>query len=635
MGKPFKKEIGQLFETVKWTESQDTNSLAAFFNKSKGHPYYIVGSGGSLSACYYLANLLQNSGQFAKAITPLDIFYSKEVLHNCNVIFISSSGRNTDILFGFDIAISQNPKNICTISMREDSQLAKSANSYSISKSIDFSLPSKKDGFLATNSLVAYFSLFHKAFDNKCVKLKENYINDQFQFELKDFTDRLSPSHSLTVLYGGWGQSVAYDLESKFTEAALGNVLLSDYRNFGHGRHHWFAKRGKLSAIVALVTPEEEQIAKKTLDLIPSYIPKLFIISKEISSASSIELLIKSFYLVNAFGEMQSIDPGKPGVPEFGSKLYHLKYSSFYKQNRASKMDLRMENAILKKTSQSSISEIPKNELEYWTEKFTAFDKKIKGAKFSAIVFDYDGTLCSQEDRFKRKLDDEITLELNRLLKAGLTIGIATGRGQSVREDLQNTITNKSYWKNIVVGYYNGSDIGYLNDDNLPNTKLKTNKKLVEIEAKVKALKLPYKNVEIKLRPNQLTIETTDLSNWITTKRIIQNMVMSHSDSELQLLESTHSIDVVVKKTASKVNVIEFCNSKNTKFSCLTIGDKGQWPGNDYELLASEYSLSVDEVSPAPDSCWSYNRPGILGVKATLEYLRSIEIHDKYFTIDI
>jgi len=70
--------------------------------------------------------------------------------------------------------------------------------------------------------------------------------------------------------------------------------------------------------------------------------------------------------------------------------------------------------------------------------------------------------LCSQEDRFKRKLDNEITFELNRLLKAGITIGIATGRGQSVREDLQNTITNKSYWKNIVVGYYNGSDIGYL-----------------------------------------------------------------------------------------------------------------------------------------------------------------------------
>lgn len=632
MGKPFKKEISQLFETVRWAESQDISSLATFFNKSKGYPYYIVGSGGSLSACYYLTNLLQSNGQFAKAITPLDIFYSKEVLHNCNVIFISSSGRNTDILFGFDIAINQNPKSICTISMRSGSKLAKLANSYSISKSLDFSLPSKKDGFLATNSLIAYFALFYKALNSKHNELKDNYINEQFQLELKEFTDRLSPSHSLTVLYGGWGQSIAHDLESKFTEAALGNVLLSDYRNFGHGRHHWFAKRGKLSAIVALVTPEEEQIAKKTLGLIPSYIPKFFIISKEISSASSIELLIKSFYLVNAFGEMQSIDPGKPGVPEFGSKLYHLKYSSFYKQN---KRDLRMENAILKKTSHSSIDEIPKNELEYWEEKFVTFDKKLKQTRFSTVVFDYDGTLCSQEDRFKRKLDDEITFELNQLLKAGITIGIATGRGQSVREDLQNTITNKTYWNNIVVGYYNGSDIGYLNDNNLPNTKLKTNEKLIEIEKKIKALDLPYKNVELKLRPNQFTIETTDLSNWITTKRIIQNMVMSHSDSELQLLESTHSIDVVVKKVASKVNVVEFCKSKNIKFNCLTIGDKGQWPGNDYELLGTEYSLSVDEVSPSPDSCWSYCKPGILGVKATLEYLRSIKIHHKYFTIDI
>jgi HAD superfamily hydrolase (TIGR01484 family) len=637
MGKPFKKEIDQLFDSVEWAFSQDTKKIEDFFKGSKKYPFYIVGSGGSLSACYYLSSLIQSMGIISKAITPLELYYCKAALRNCNIIFISSSGKNTDILFGFDIALVQEPKSIRTICMRLDSPLSKLANLYPISDSFDYSLPSKKDGFLATNSLVAYFALLCKAFIGPPLLRFDNIINDEFKRSLDEFASKLTPSHSLTVLYGGWGQAVAHDLESKFTEAALGNVLLSDYRNFGHGRHHWFAKRGELSAIIALVTPEEEQIAKKTLSLIPSYIPQLIIKSSNISPMSSIELLIKSFHLVNVFGEMQGIDPGRPGVPEFGSKLYHLKYSSFYKKQNSLKLSPNIENIIIKKTNKSSLNEINLIELDYWKEKHFIFFDKLKKAKFNSIVFDYDGTLCSQEDRFKGYLSEEIVSELNRLLKAGIIIGIATGRGPSVRKSLQSSIKNKNYWKNVIIGYYNGSDIGHLDDNSRPNIQLKVNKKLVEIEAKLKTLDLPFSSVETKLRPYQLTIETTDISNWVTTKKIIQNLIMTHTDSELQLLESSHSMDIVVRKVASKLNVIDFCKSLNKKpnENCLTIGDKGQWPGNDYELLSTEYSLSVDEVSSSPDSCWSHVQPGITGVNATLEYLRLIKMSSNYFTISI
>ena len=54
------------------------------------------------------------------------------------------------------------------------------------------------------------------------------------------------------VLHGPSTRIGAVDLESKFTEAALGHLQLADYRNFAHGRHNWLAKRGETSSVLFL-----------------------------------------------------------------------------------------------------------------------------------------------------------------------------------------------------------------------------------------------------------------------------------------------------------------------------------------------------------------------------------------------
>ena len=56
-----------------------------------------------------------------------------------------------------------------------------------------------------------------------------------------------------------------------FTEAALGHVQLADYRQFAHGRHHWLAKRGDSSAVIALGTEADATIMDKTLRLLPGH----------------------------------------------------------------------------------------------------------------------------------------------------------------------------------------------------------------------------------------------------------------------------------------------------------------------------------------------------------------------------
>lgn len=635
MGKPFKKEIEESFATIEWALKQDVDYLNKRIFQDTTRPLLIIGSGGSLSACHFAASIYQNLGNVAKAITPLDLYYSRFALKDAKLLFISSSGRNNDILFSFKMAIDNHANEITTICMRKDAPLTKMANSFSVSKGIEFDIPTRKDGFLATNSLTSFFAVLTKASGYIAPKDKAISVTSIFKREIDDFVTKLNFDCAITVLYGGWATAIAYDIESKFTEAALGSVLLSDYRNFGHGRHHWFAKRGHNSVIVALITPEERKIAEKTLNLIPDYIPRLLITSDREGINSSLELLVKTYHLVNAVGEVFKIDPGRPGVPEFGSKLYHLKYSSFYKQFSNIKLSPIEENAILKKTNKSSINQLKENELIFWREKYSSFVLKLGKIRFSSIVFDYDGTLCSYDGRYEGCLHEKVAAHLIKLLKSGITIGIATGRGQSVRKDLRNSKIPKIYWKNIIIGYYNGADIGALNDDNCPDIDAKPNKKLSSIEKVLKNLNLPYVELEIKLRPHQLTIETSNVSDWNMIKKMVQNIVMTYSDGELQLLESSHSIDVVVRNKASKLNVINKCIELTGSENCLAIGDKGQWPGNDYELLSTLYSLSVDDVSAHPDSCWNISSIGLKSIQATMSYLDRIIVNKNYFNISL
>jgi HAD superfamily hydrolase (TIGR01484 family) len=635
MGKPFRKEIEESFATIKWALEQNTDLIQKRIFQDLNKPLFIVGSGGSLSACHFVASIYQNLGYIAKAITPLELYYSRFAIKNTKILFLSSSGKNNDILFAFKLAINSHGSEITSLCMRKDAPLTKLANTYSVSKGFEYDIPTKKDGFLATNSLVAFFTVLGKSSGLLNINEKSVVVNSFFKSEIGDFVKKLHFESTLTVLYGGWATPVAYDIESKFTEAALGSILLTDYRNFGHGRHHWFDKRKEKSAIIALITPEEKLIAEKTLNLIPSTIPRLIIFSDKKEANSSIDLLIQTFYLVNSVGEALNIDPGRPGVPEFGTKLYHLKYSSFYKQNSNRKLSLCEENAILKKTDKTSINKLELNELVFWRNKYSIFLNRLEKTRFSSIVFDYDGTLCSCEGRYTGSLQEDLAGELVKLLKAGIIIGIATGRGKSVRNDLRNSKIPKEFWKNIIIGYYNGSDIASLNDDNCPNTELKANENLSTIETEISNLKLPYSEVKIKLRPYQLTIETSDVSNWNMVKKLVQNIVMSTSERELQILESSHSIDVVVKNKCSKLNVVNKCIEISGNENCLTIGDKGQWPGNDYELLSTQHSLSVNEVSVLPNSCWNLSSVGLTSTKATMSYLQRINVKVNYFNISL
>ncbi len=629
MGKPFSQELNNLQDTFAWSLEQEIEEIRSL--QSDHTPVMIVGSGGSQSACFLLASLLQTKGIIAKAITPLELHFVKNSIGNSRVIFISAGGRNNDIILAYKTALQCDPVSLLSICMRSNTPIGKLSSKYSTSKVLEYRIPAGKDGFLATNSLVAYFTLFLRAFNSSTGGMKAPDFSKVNSIET--FVANTTEDTTISILYGGWSHSVAIDIESKITEAALGNVQMADYRNFAHGRHHWFAKRGGKSAIVALVTPDEELLAEKTLALLPASIPRLILKSKKADAFASLELLIKSFRLIESIGSQRGIDPGRPGVPSFGRKLYNLRYATLLPDKRQNSKSLSTDLLpILRKANVDNADCLSKDQMTYWREAYVSTTKSLSKAKFGAIVFDYDGTLCRPTNRFD-PLSTEVKAALHEILRKGFVVGVVTGRGKSVRKELQAAV-DKKFWKQVLIGYYNGADIAPLADSESPNTHAEPDQELLRIYSLINGYSFPFE-IKADLRPKQLTIEIGDKVLWERTRPLLLQLIMTSNATNIQVLESSHSMDIIKRPDVSKLNILQPCVNLNKELrigsECLCIGDRGQWPGNDFELLSTRFALSVDEVSSDRDHGWNIAPAGIKGVDATLLYLEKIKFSKTHF----
>lgn len=627
MGKPFKGELKKLSETIRWAEQQDVTHLARFlFAENKQVPLVCIGSGGSLSACHYAVLLYQQcNGVLAQAMTPLQLMYAgHNIIRGSKLLFLSASGKNKDILNAIKYGVKFNETGMMSLTLRKNNPTEELLEQYPKVQRWCEDIPSEKDGFLATNSLLATFTLLCKAACASKFKDSSFKLSD---LQPKTFNLNLSVIQNFIVMYGATGEPVAWDIESKLTEAALGSALLSDYRNFGHGRHHWFDKRGDNSCIIALVTPVERELAYKTIGCLPKSVPVIYIETELDGPLASIDMLLKAFRFVNDLGEARGIDPGKPGVPGYGRLLYNLNYYKL--TNRILPVEKTLEVAVLRKLGVAGRENAPL--WVHYSEACQRFVRQLNRGKFTTVAFDYDGTLSASDrkSRFTNGLCDEIKDALMPLLENGVRIVVATGRGKSVGESFQKSIDQK-YWPQIKVGYYNGACLLVLGEED----KLKVwreqpfDSELKALEEELK-LRLPKGCVDYKFaeRSLQLSIEgemtqTESQLVYETCREIIWDKQMK----DIRIWRSSHSMDIVVYHEVSKQRVIE--DPERT----LCIGDYGTVEGNDYEMLTSKYSLSVDCVSKNAESCWNIAPSGMKGLDATLYYLSRMKANEGKIT---
>ena len=158
-------------------------------------------------------------------------------------------------------------KNICILCTSTSNKLTRKAlgkNDVTIHAA---KLPIGKDGFLATNSLIATMIWLVRAYVQ--AHSLPYYIPRFAELDVhNEDIFKIQATNTLILLYDYWGKTAALDTESKMVEAGLANVQIADYRNFAHGRHNWLDKNSKMVNLLTLITPECELLAAKTLNLI-------------------------------------------------------------------------------------------------------------------------------------------------------------------------------------------------------------------------------------------------------------------------------------------------------------------------------------------------------------------------------
>lgn len=649
MGRPYAAELRELDATYAWGLSARVDDLARSVAALAQHDVVFVGSGGSLTSAHF-ASLLHGriTGRAAQTLTPYELASLDRMLADAAVVICSAGGSNPDVIAAAQVAVKRVPAHLVALTTRRGSQLETELGVAGWPTCHAFATPTKKDGFLATNSLLATIVLLTRAYDSFAGSnaslpatldelLHPGTTREWFVEQLRADTSAALSRATLVVLHGTTTKPAAMDVESRFTEAALASVQAADYRNFAHGRHHWLARHGDSTGVIAFATAGDD-VARKTLALLPAAIPRHEVVVGP-GIAGALAAVCHSILLAFVTGEGKGIDPGRPHVSTFGRRLYHLRAMPALFEGNGGAACERRNLAIERKAALPVSALAARGELDRWVEYFRAFVDRLASARIRAIAVDYDATLCGAGRRLVGP-STMVVKRLNALLDAGCVVAVATGRGKSVRDALRKHITTSARRDRVVVAYHNGAEIGSLADVGCPPADLPLAGDLAAIAHALRASATIARHAMFDAKGQQIAIELRPTGDACVVFEEASRVVRACATcSRIKVVTSSHSIDIL-SGGVSKLSVVDWL-AKDLGLpdrgadSVLCIGDRGRAPGNDADLLSHPLSLSVDQASEAPDTCWNLAEPGLRFDAACLEYLARLTPTKSGFRFDV
>tara|TARA_R110001599_G_scaffold64023_3_gene179207 strand:- start:865509 stop:867467 length:1959 start_codon:yes stop_codon:yes gene_type:complete len=606
--------------------AEDVNKLKAAIRSAAESSLIGVGSGGSFTIASLLCNLHETfTGRVSRASTPLEIICNPTLASSSPVFLISAEGKNPDICEALKRARTHSARTLHVLTNRTESKLMECVDELTDVTPHVFAL-ADKDGYLATNSLLLDAVLIARAYaelDHTENRLPENFDSLRIGREtIGEWTKGALPfameankRGALTVIYSPLLKPIAADLESKLSEAALMHVQLADLRSYAHGRHLWLANRPQDCAILALVEPSVGSLWDQMKTLFPKEVPTLTMSLDGATPQDLITGLIAEMHLVSLMGNSQSRDIGRPTVPSFGRELYYIDLPSVIPPPAA--IFGAVERSKFEVLGARWPSELRLPSMQRARE---AFENDITSRAFRAVVFDYDGTLCSSQ-RTDSPPSKMILSQLERLVRAGVVVGIASGRGGSVQEHIEQNLPPEVVEK-IQLGLYN---CGWIENASVPPVESKETSEFLSHVARIvfrlKQIGVPI-NMVRPTHPYQVSIRfreglsTDDM--WFVVGDALRQAGLDVSS----MVRSKHSIDVLASGTGKSRLIAHIITTFQVEpYDIIAIGDQGAWPGNDSALLEHRYSLSVDEPSRRIDRGWKLAPPHKRDVDATLWYL--------------
>lgn len=597
----YEAELDILDATYKTVLTSDGDALAALVERLADVPAVFVGSGGAFAVAQLAADLHQHfTGHLGRPMTPLEA--STTAFHgDTAIVMFTASGRHPDAAFAIRAAKRTLPSTIAVVTLKDEPDLPGDLRGDRITV-VTVPCPVKKDGFLATNSVLAMATAMVQAY------VPSHPLPAELPLSLTAFDVR---SHCL-VLFPPRHAAAAVDIEVRLHELGLAAVQLADYRNFAHGRHAGLARHVDDTTIIALTTREHDLLARRTLAELPRKVDLRLVESSLPWPGSVLDLLAGSMRLIVPAAKRQRLNPARPGVAEFGRKLYHLST----KDAGNPQISLPVARKLVsmgRARSDASIRATLDRSLVDWLGLVAA--KQLTG-----IVLDYDGTCCTTEGRYELP-EPEVRSELQRVIDLGLGVGFASGRGASLHRDLRKWIPRR-HWSQIVLGLYNGAvrlsldeEVG---DQSRPNPVLR--------EAHERLLGSSFAHLlSLETHTHQLEARLKSSRSWSGSAlaTAVQELLHRSPALTVKIVASAHSIDIVDTST-SKCAILDVVRT-NHGDEILAIGDQGHLGGNDFDLLAATTStVTVDRCSADPTRCWNLDEEGHRGPVLLVRYLRAL-----------
>ena len=624
-------EMSKLAGTYSAAVATDVSKIKAAIAGASESSVIGVGTGGSYTVASLLCHLHEAyTGRVSRPATSLELICNPTLAASSPVFLISAEGKNPDIVEALQRARRHSARPIHVLTNRAASPLTDAIGRLSDITTHLFEL-ADKDGYLATNSLLldavliarAYGELAHEA-DHIPTSLSALTLGgesiDQWLNSAADFVMAAVSRGNVIVTYSPLLGPVAADLESKLSEGALLHSQVADLRSLAHGRHLWFAERPSECAVLALVEPSLETLWHQMRALFPPEIPTYAMLLAGARPRDLLGGLVAEMRLVAAIASLQNRDAGRPHVPQFGRDLYYVDLPAAIpapvdsldhgEQSKYSVLGARWPSILRRGAMQRALS---------------AFKSSLERQIFRAVVFDYDGTLCTSQ-RDDSPPPPAVLTHLQRLVEADVIVGIASGRGGSVQEQLQATLP-QTLWPKLELALYNG---GWTTDvSRSERDPPETSEFLSHVERlirKLQSLGVPIDLVRTT-HPYQVSVRfreglQTD-GMWFVVADALRQAGLDLS----RMVRSKHSLDILAPGV-DKSHLITTLIQKHRllPYEVLALGDQGAWPGNDFSLLEHRFSLSVDLPSRRLDRGWKLAPAHKRDVDATIWYLDRIEM---------
>ncbi|MFH1814395.1 MAG: hypothetical protein ABIF28_09555 [Pseudomonadota bacterium] len=623
MGKPYQQELDLLPATFQWAGRQDVSNLARFLTRWKGEHVAIVGSGGSFSAAVIGALFRELSHHCVT--TPVTPHEFTGVSHRLmpRILLISAEGKNKDILLAARAAEAADLA-VAALTLTASNPLIALAQRTKAVRVFAFQMDWIKDGYLATNSLLATVLLLYRSFFSErdyqgLAALMSPERLGARRLELQACGDLVElRQRGMLLLFSAQAKPFAVDLESKLSEAALVAVQMCDLRQFAHGRHLQLADPDNAPLVFLACSAAERSLAIATLQLIPATSrPRLIEIEGSSEHDIAVSGLVDAMYVTEALARKAGRDPGNPQVAHFGRALHDLDPAE--SSNEQDEGICLITAAARRKSGALSRIPPPAHVLVAARD----YANRLYRARFKGVICDFDGTLCRTENRFDG-IDAQLVGELSALLRQGLKLAIATGRGGSLYDHLRVAFEPDLH-ASILVGYYSGAYLATLDQ---PFAQPDANEEFGAMWdwLKQSSYDLPEMTWREITRGGHLSLRLANVHKCESLLASIQVWMEQTGRKGWRAFCSGHSVDVLDSAT-SKGNVVKrfvAAHGLDAATEILRIGDCGQEGGNDYELLSEGLSLSCDRVSASLITCWNYGALGNNQSEVTMSYLKAL-----------